>query len=297
MYSSGVARLDAALRGGVQSGLLEIFGPAASGKTALAASFVREVSLSGEPCGWVQAAGFPEVRWLSKCGAGDCLVARPTTGEGVFETAHSMLAHGAKCVVVDGLSQLEPSSEAQLHLGDSILNNRNRFLFHGCYHLARTAVSQGALVILVNETRAQPGRGEVSAMRNILRRSNATRLRTKRLVMRTAYGEFGYLQVGFKVIRAGAQPPGAEAAGLVTPNGFDRNLELLIGLQDTGVLERRGSYWTNETYGQFGPGYTEGAKQVAPMYETLKGVHDESRSNRRDRRAGASEHRGKRRRW
>lgn len=261
--------------------MLEVFGHTASGKTALAASFVREAYLADLSCGWVSIAGHPETKWLQACGAGDCLVSYPTTCEMGIEAVLSLLNNGASLVVIEGLTQAEPVLEARLHLGTSVLNSRNRMLFHGCHHIARRAKELGALVIVTSEVRIKPGFGPVSSMRNIFRRSDCTRLQTRRLKMRTAYGKFGYLQVEFKVLRSGTQPPGALASGLVTTKGFNRNFELLTELINQGVLQKAGAYWTNKTHGSFGPGYTEAAVKVGEMYGALKGEYDESRSNRR----------------
>lgn len=274
LSSTGVARLDMLLRGGVPAGLLEISGHESCGKTVLAASILREAS---GPTVWISLSGLPERQWLIDAGAGDAFSLLPGSGEAAIDGAGVCLRQGARVVVLDNFAHLD------CWPGRSLLSEnwqgRKRLAHHGLRALTNEARRTGSLVVVVNELRRRPGSGFRACFDAEISACRATRLLVTRKKYRTNYDEFAYLQAEVTLRGHPTMPPGGKATFVVfRPGGVSRELSLLSVLQEAGILCQKGAYWCGEDR-TLGPGYAEAIQGIRESYNYWKEQY-EHRSDR-----------------
>lgn len=161
---TGFSNLDAALGiGGLPPGrIVEIFGPASCGKTALALQIAR-----GAAAAWIDAEHVFDAAFAAQLGVGVSRlpVAEPDTAEEALEIAGRFAESGAvDLVVIDSAAALLPELERDTGVGIGGLHNR--VLSSALRRLARTATRSGTCLVFLNQTRAHlgpSGASEVSA--------------------------------------------------------------------------------------------------------------------------------------
>lgn len=278
LFRTGIARLDrVCLGGGVPAGFLEVSGKEASGKTAVLASIVRENS---GPSVWISLSGVPEKRWITTCGAGDAVAVLPNSSEAAIDAAYLAIKGGAKIVVIDTLSQLEPTASMRRMVdGDAGGRGRWRLVYHSLSRLRLAAGAHRALVVFSNELRMQIGRRMMPTFHRLTHQFARTSIRVRRIAMRSAWDEFAYLHVGVSVDKSGLVPPGGSDSFLITKeSGVDREMALLSAMVDSGVVTSRGTWWYYEEH-RLGPGYSAACATIAADYAYWRRVYAEE-SNR-----------------
>jgi recombination protein RecA len=171
VLSTGFAALDAALGvGGLPRGsIVEIFGPASSGKTTLALQFVARAMQAGAAAAWIDAEHVFDPPQAQQLGVPleRLPLARPDSAEQALEIARQLVSSaGLDLLVIDSAAALVPSLELETGLGESGPSLHSRVLGSGLRRLAAAAARSDALVLVLNQTRSgRPGSdsGEISA--------------------------------------------------------------------------------------------------------------------------------------
>ena len=264
-YSTGIFQLDGLLGGGLIPGSCEIYGGDAAGKTTICLSVMREADRKGFPTALIYTEGIPDTGWIEVAGPRQCAIVTPYFAEAGLDAAYSALAHGAKVVVIDSLTALEPIDEQHLQVGTRIPSAQFNLVKGGMRALRSKARELGSLVLVTNQLRTPLKdlvKRPTSALGKAIHRSCDVRIRADRAEMRTEYGEFGYLKTKLTIKKSLHRPPGGEAHAFIFPNGINRNFELLRALIDEGILVKRGAYFMDEGIRSFGPGYKEAAEKL-----------------------------------
>ena len=169
--STGFSNLDRALGGGFPRGqIVEIFGPANVGKTALALQSIASLQKGGGAGAWIDAEHAFDAEFARKLGVNleQFAVAEPDSAERAFAMTRRLVASGAvDLVVVDSAAALIPALELEMSLAGEAGGLHSRLLGSELRRLAPAAVRSQAVVIFLNQIRtrldAGPGEPETSA--------------------------------------------------------------------------------------------------------------------------------------
>ena len=181
---TGFAALDAALAiGGLPTGcIVELYGPASCGKTALALQAIAHGQSSGTAAAWIDVEHVFDAGFAARLGVDVARlpVTQPATAEEALEMARSLAASGAvELVVIDSAAALVPQLEIDVGLGDSGMGMQSRVLGSELRRLSRVAARSGACILILNQTRARlesTGGVETSAGGPPLKLHAATRI-------------------------------------------------------------------------------------------------------------------------
>ena len=170
--STGFATLDSALgTGGLPRGsIIELFGPASSGKSTLAMQTVSHVMEAGCSAAWIDAEHVFDPSQAARLGVPveRLPLARPDTAEQALEIARRLVISGAlDLLVIDSAAALVPRLELATGIGQGAHSLHSRVVGSGLRTLSAAAQRFGSVVLVLNQTRSRPGKSagddEISA--------------------------------------------------------------------------------------------------------------------------------------
>jgi recombination protein RecA len=152
---TGSLRLDLALgTGGILRGqIIEIAGPAASGKTTLCQHILAEAQKLGGICAYIDADQTLDPAYARRCGVDieRLYVCNPLSEEQALDVTESLLGSGALAVVVvDSVTSLVPQADLERHFGESPSRAEDQLLSKALPRISRLARQSGATLILTN---------------------------------------------------------------------------------------------------------------------------------------------------
>lgn len=283
-HHTGIYQLDEYLQGGLPSGICEVIGEDASGKSSFCFSVMREASLRGLPTSLIHTEGYPDKGYIRRSGPSECLVSVPNSIEAAIESAHVSLLNGFTVVVIDSLSAAETICDKNQFVGDRVPFAARKAVYHGMSALREEALKRGALVLAVNQLRT-PVKDLVpkpcSSFEGTINNLCSVRLRTVRETTRNEYGELAYLKVRFEIFRSLVSPPCDRAYGfLFNQKGFRRDFELMRVLLSSNILDQRGPFLIGPDDETLGPGFIGAAEQIQNNFEHYWRIyHDRSQSS------------------
>src|SRR5512146_1297392 len=159
---TGSISLDIALGvGGVPRGrIIEVYGPASSGKTTLCLHIVAEAQKKGGVCGYIDAEHALDVGYSRKLGVrtDDLLLSQPDTGEQALEIAEMLVRSGAiDVLVIDSVAALVPKAELEGEMGDAHMGVQARLMSQALRKLTGTISKSNTCVIFINQMRMKIG--------------------------------------------------------------------------------------------------------------------------------------------
>jgi len=157
---TGFAVLDRALGiGGLPRGrITEIFGPANSGKTALALQAIAHGQGLGSAAAWIDAEHSFDPRFASKLGVdlARLPVAEPGSAEEALEMTRRLAASGAiDLVVVDSAAALVPQIELESGMTAVTAGLQSRVLGSELRRLVSVVRRTGVAILFLNQTRTR----------------------------------------------------------------------------------------------------------------------------------------------
>ena len=167
---TGFSELDTALGGGLPRGsIVEIFGPASSGKSTLALQIAHRTMEAGGAAAWIDAEHVFDPAQASRLGSAleRMPIARPDSAEQAIEIARTLVSSGGlDLLAIDSAAALAPRLELETGIGEGGAGLQSRVLAWGLRKLASAASRADAVVLVLNQTRARgetPADGETSA--------------------------------------------------------------------------------------------------------------------------------------
>lgn len=266
MLSTGLATADVALRGGIPTGLTEVFGPDSCGKTTFAAALLAVARRSRRPRLLISACPL-DTNWFVRCGAG----ARLPVLEGIddWETVLSALStyapqYPGSLVVLDGATLLETVQESLDELGKTNLLERHVELRRVLDALRELALETGSYFVLINEIRAVQGtrRGTRSAHEPFAA-AYTCRIELEVDSSASQYDELHHKDITLRVVKNVCVPPGGNTQmRLFIDGGFRWGHEMLVTLLASKQLRQAGAYFTDQSGRSYGPGWERAAEQL-----------------------------------
>jgi recombination protein RecA len=255
--STGSISLDVALgRGGMALGrLYEIFGPNSGGKSTLAANVVIQAQKRGLKCCYVDAEHAVDPLLFKSYGVDieklDLIQA--FNGEENLDVLEMLISSGDyKVAVVDSVSSLIPSSEADSEIGDDHIALLARLMSKATRRFTPLANKTGCLMIFINQLRMKVGSygnpetttgGEALAFYTTGRISiRGPEAKSRRIVDKTI-GEVVGHTTEFEVVKNKLAAPFKKASiDLIYGKGYDTYKEVLNLGVDLAIIDKSGSW-------------------------------------------------------
>lgn len=158
---TGFSLLDATLgTGGLPRGhIVEIFGPPACGKTALALQCVAHLQHMGAVAAWIDAEHAFEPRFATQLGINlaELPVAEPESAEEAMEMARRLICSCAvDLVVIDSAAALVPRLELESGIPSGSRSLQSRVLASELRKVAWMAAKSGVCALFLNQVRIRP---------------------------------------------------------------------------------------------------------------------------------------------
>jgi len=155
--ATGISTLDAALGGGLPRGrILELFGPASSGKTTLAMRIAAHLQDSGGVAVWIDAERAFDPEYAASVGVDiqRLTVVQPNSAEEALEIGARLGASGAvDLLIVDSAAALVPDLELHTTLGSSGSGLQTRVMASGLRRLGLALRRFRTVALFINQTR------------------------------------------------------------------------------------------------------------------------------------------------
>lgn len=256
---TGSISLDAALGvGGLVKGrMYEFYGPNASGKTTLALSVIKQLQDLGGSAIYIDAEHTLDKNLLIKMGLSTDKLAliQGYTGEQNLDIAEALMATSAADIcVIDSISALQPSAEANLDsFSDNTMGLHPRLMSRMCRTFTPLASRTKTALVLINQIRANIGgygNPETTSGGNAIQHHVSGRIRVtgggvKSRQIKDEQGNVIGHRVSLEVTKNKlARPFRSAEVDLIYGVGFFREGELLDLAVDMGFIEQAGSWFS-----------------------------------------------------
>ncbi len=268
--STGCISLDLALgNGGVSLGrIYEFYGPYSSGKTTLALSVIVEAQKQGLGCMFIDAEHSLDKKLAESYGVdlSKLLYGKGNTGEENLTILEECVkSDELSVVVVDSVSALIPSQEAEADIEDMFIGQHARLMSKALRRIAPIASKTNTLIIFINQlrnkiTRNKYANPEITTGGEALNYYTTGRIsvrgpeaKSRRLVDKDRNnGEVYGHKTEFCIEKNKLAAPFKKAeVDLIYGEGYENYREVLMMAVDTGVVDTAGAWfkYNNENIG------------------------------------------------
>ena len=261
--STGSIGLDHALGvGGFPRGrVIEVYGPAASGKTTLALHANAETQRSGGITAFVDAEHAFDPTYAKGLGIKneDLLISQPDYGEQALEIVDQLIRSSAvDMIVIHSVSALTPKAELDGEMGVTHVGLQARLMSQALRKITATVSKSKTTVIFINQLRMKIGvpsymSPETTSGGNALKFYCSVRLDVRRIAsLKTSESVIGN-RVRVKVVKNKVAPPFREAEmDIIFGRGISKFGELIDLGVEFGLVEKAGAWfsYSGERIGQ-----------------------------------------------
>ena len=285
---TGALSLDIALGiGGVPRGrIIEVFGPASSGKTTLALQMIAEAQKMGGEAAFIDAEHALDPVYSKKLGVDidNLIVSQPDTGEQALEITESLVRSGAlDVIVVDSVAALVPKAEIDGDMGDSHMGLQARLMSQALRKLAGAINKSKTVLIFINQLREKIGvmfgNPETTTGGRALKFYASVRMDIRKIENIKQDGEVKGNRVRVKVVKNKVAPPFREAEfDIIYGEGISKEGNILDMAVNLDIIEKSGS-WFSYNGERIGQGRENVKKYLKDNPKVLEDVEKKVRDN------------------
>lgn len=158
--STGILSLDYILGGGYPVGrIIEIFGPEASGKTAIATYGLVEIQNAGYDVGVVDLEQTFNPQYAEKNGLNtrDLIFSQPETGEQAMDIVEALALSGVKGILYDSVASTMSKFEGEKDMGDPTIGMQARLMSQCLRRINPTINKNDCILFFINQLREKVG--------------------------------------------------------------------------------------------------------------------------------------------
>ena len=256
VISTGSIALDVALGiGGLPKGrIVEIYGPACSGKTTVALHAIANAQKNGGTAAFIDAEHALDPVYAQALGVNidDLLVSQPDTGEQALEIADMLIRSGSiDVIVIDSVAALVPRAEIEGEMGDAHVGLQARLMSQALRKLTGALSTTGTTMIFINQLREKIGvffgSPETTAGGKALKFYASVRLDIRRIETLKDGTEAVGNRTRVKVVKNKMASPFKQAEfDIIYGVGISREGSLLDFGVDQDIVKKSGAWYTYE---------------------------------------------------
>lgn len=215
--STGSLSLDLALGvGGIPCGrIIEIYGPASSGKTTLSLQCIHEVTKKGGVAAFIDAEYALDRSYIEKLDVNkNFLLSQPNNGEEALGIAEELIKTGdVNLIVIDSVAALVPKAELEGEIGECCIGAQARLMSQALRKMTSFISKSNCTCIFINQLRDKIGgmsfgNPETTAGGNALRYYSSVRIDIRRISqIKDSEGNIIGNRTRAKVVKNKVAPP------------------------------------------------------------------------------------------
>jgi recombination protein RecA len=280
--TTGCQSLDSILGGGYAKGrMIEIFGPASSGKSTLVLHAIAECQKAGGIAALVDTEYSIDPLYATNLGVDmeKLIISQPETAEQALDVVDKLIhSGGVSLVAVDSVAAMVPAKELSGESGDSVMGIHARLMSQAMRKLTGGTSKTNSIILWINQIRMKIGlvfgNPETVTGGGALSFYASQRLDIRRKKVITS-GKGDDMQVvgnetTIKCVKNKCAPPYRQCEVVIKyGTGIDRDLDVIRLAAEKDIIEIKGAGW--HQYGELKIGQgEENVKEFLSCHPDIK---------------------------